>query len=76
MFCQWSVDYDLVDQPKSDLMCRTVARTFRRPMPRGKHIGWDFKPPPEGIVAPERVGLIELAERVKEQVAGGITIKQ
>ncbi|MFA6911348.1 MAG: hypothetical protein WCQ59_09530, partial [Candidatus Cloacimonadaceae bacterium] len=27
MFSQWGVDYDLVDRPKSDLVCRAVART-------------------------------------------------
>jgi len=37
---------------------------------RGRFIGWDFKPLPEGFVAPARMGLIELAERVKGQVAG------
>ena len=33
--------------------------------------GWDFKPLPEGVVAPARMGLAELAERVKGQVNGG-----
>jgi len=38
-------------------------------MPRGQFIGWNFKPLPEGFVAPERMDLVELAERVKGQVA-------
>jgi len=37
-------------------------------MPRGKFIGWDFKPLPVGYVAPVRMGLMELAERVKGQL--------
>ena len=68
MFCQWDVDYDLVARPKSDLVCRAVARTFRWHMPRGRFFGWDFKPLPEGFVAPARMGLEELAERVKGQI--------
>jgi hypothetical protein len=67
MFCQWDEDYGLVDRPKSDVVCRAVARTFRWRMPRGCLIGWDFKPLPEGFVAPGRMGLAELAEMVKEQ---------
>ena len=62
---------DLVARPKSDLVCRTVARTFRWLMPRGRFIGWDFKPLPEGFVAPERMGLVDQAdqvERVKWQI--------
>jgi len=51
MFCQWDADYDLVARPKSDLVCRAVARTFRWRMPRGKHVGWEFKPLPVGVVA-------------------------
>ena len=69
MFCQWDEDYNLVDRPKSDVVCRTVARTFRWRMPRGRFIGWDFKPLPEGFVPPEQMGLAELAERVKGQMA-------
>jgi len=69
MFCQWDVDYDLVTRPKSDLVCRAVARTFRWRMPRGRFIGWDFKPLPEGFVSPEQIDLVELAERVEGQVA-------
>ena len=65
MFCQWDEDYDLVTRPKSDLVCRAVARTFRWRMPRGRFIGWDFKPLPEGFVAPERMGLVELADQVE-----------
>jgi len=65
MFCQWDVDYDLVDRPKSDLVCRAVARTFRWRILRGCLIGWDFRPLPAGFVAPARMGLIELAERVR-----------
>jgi len=38
-------------------------------MPRGCLIGWDFKPLPVGYVAPERTGIMELAEMVKGQVA-------
>jgi len=71
MFCQWDEDYGLVARPKSDLVCRAVARTFRWRMPRGRFVGWDFKPLPEGVVAPARMGLAELAERVKGQVNGG-----
>ena len=67
MFCRWDVDYDLVARPKSDLVCRAVARTFRWRMPRGRFIGWDFKPLPAGVVAPTRMGLEELAERVRSQ---------
>jgi hypothetical protein len=39
-------------------------------MPRGRFIGWDFKPLPVGFVPPERMGLRELAERVNEQIQG------
>ena len=67
IFCQWDEDYDLVARPKSDLVCRTVARTFRWRMPCGCFVGWDFKPLPAGFVAPERMGLVELAERVKDR---------
>jgi len=70
MFCQWDENYGLVDRPKSDLVCRSVTRTFRWHMPHGCLIGWDFKPLPEGYVAPARMGLAELAERVKGQVTG------
>jgi len=48
MFCQWDENYGLVDRPKSDPVCRAVARTFRWHMPRGRFIGWDLKPLPEG----------------------------
>ena len=67
MFCQWDVDYDLVARPKSDLVCRTVARTFRWRMPRGCLIGWDLKPLPAGFVAPERMGLMGLVELVEPE---------
>lgn len=70
LFSQWDDEYRLVSRPKSDIVCRTIARSFRWPMPRGRFIGWDFKPLPDGYVAPTRMGLIELAERVKGQVAG------
>lgn len=50
MFGQWDVDYDLMVRPKSDLVCRAVARTFRWRMPRGCLIGWDFKPLPKRYV--------------------------
>lgn len=71
LFSHWDVEYGLVSRPKSDIVCRTIARAFRWPMPRGRFIGWDFKPLPEGFVAPARMGLIELAERVKEQMEKG-----
>jgi hypothetical protein len=67
LFCQWDVDYDLVARPKSDLVCRAVAHTFHWRMPRAPFIGWDFKPLPGGFVAPARMGLEELAERVKDR---------
>ena len=67
LFSQWDVEYGLTSRPKSDLVCRAVARAFRWPMPRGKFIGWDFKPLPTGFVAPARIDLMELAERVREQ---------
>jgi hypothetical protein len=70
LFSQWDIEYGLVSRPKSDIVCRTIARAFRWPMPRGRFVGWDFKPLPVGFVAPARMGLIELAERVKGQVAG------
>lgn len=68
MFCHWDVDYGLVVQPKYDPVCRAVARSFRWRMPRGRLIGWDFKPLPAGFVAPERMGLVELAGMVKGQI--------
>ena len=70
LFSQWDVEYGLVSRPKSDIVCRMIARTFRWRLPRGKHIGWDFKPLPVDYVAPRRVGLIELLDRVKGQFAG------
>jgi len=39
-------------------------------MPRGKFIGWDFKPLPEGYVVPRRAGLRELIEMDREQIQG------
>lgn len=56
---------DLVARPKSDLVCRAVARTFHWRMPRGCLIGWDFKPLPAGFVAPARMGLMKLADQVE-----------
>ena len=56
---------DLVARPKSDLVCRAVARTFRWRMLRGCFVGWDFKPLSAGFVAPERMGLVELADQVE-----------
>ena len=67
LFSQWDVEYGLVSRPKSDIVCRTIARAFRWPMPRGRFIGWDFKPLPVDYVAPARMGLMELAERVSEE---------
>ncbi len=65
LFSHWDTEYGLVSRPKSDLVCRMIARAFRWPMPRGLFIGWDFKPLPEGYVAPVRMGLRELAEKVR-----------
>ena len=70
LFCQWDAEYGLVSRPKSDIVCRTIARAFRWPMPRGRFIGWDFKPLPEGFVAPARMGLIELAESINPGYRG------
>lgn len=70
LFSQWDVEYGLEIRPKSDIVCRIIARAFRWPMPRGRFIGWDFKPLPVDYVAPARMGLMELAEQVKRQVAG------
>ncbi|NLF61568.1 MAG: hypothetical protein GX574_10490 [Lentisphaerae bacterium] len=70
LFSQWDVEYGLVSRPKSDIVCRMIARTFRWRLPRGRFIGWDFKPLPEGYEAPTRMGLMELVEMVKGQVAG------
>jgi hypothetical protein len=39
-------------------------------MPRGRFIGWDFKPLPVGFVPPERMGLRELAEMIRRQYLG------
>ena len=68
LFSQWDVEYGLVSRPKSDIVCRMIAKAFRWRLPRGKHIGWDFKPLPVAHVAPGRIGLMELAERVKGQI--------
>jgi hypothetical protein len=38
MFCQWDADYGLTARPKSDVVCRAVAKEYRRRMPRGCHI--------------------------------------
>ena len=70
LFSQWDVEYGLVSRLKSDIVCRIIARAFLWPIPRGRFIGWDFKPLPTGFVAPKRIGLMELAERVMMQVAG------
>ena len=70
LFSQWDIEYGLVSRPKSDIVCRTIARAFRWPMPRGRFIGWDFKPLPEGFVAPARMGLIELAESINPGYRG------
>lgn len=70
LFSEWDVEYGLASRPKSDLVCRMIARSFRWRLPRGKHIGWDFKLLPVGYVAPERIGLMELAARVQEQLQG------
>jgi len=72
LFCQWDAEYGLASRPKSDLVCRMIARSFRWPMPRGRFIGWDFKPLPEGVVAPERMGMKELAEQVKRQMVNRV----
>jgi len=69
LFSQWDAEYGLESRPKSDIVCRTIARTFRWPIPRGRFIGWDFKPLTAGFVAPVRMGLMDLAEKVKRQVA-------
>jgi hypothetical protein len=29
LFCQWDVEYGLVSRPKSDLVCRAIARALR-----------------------------------------------
>lgn len=68
LFSHWDTEYGLVSRPKSDLVCRMIARAFRWSMPRGRFIGWDFKPLPVGYVAPARMELMELAVRVKRQV--------
>lgn len=64
MFCRWDEDYGLTVRPKSDVVCRAIAKEYRRRMPRERFIGWDFKPLPEGYAAPERMGLMALAKRV------------
>lgn len=43
LFSKWDVEYGLDNRPKSDIVCRAIARAFHWPMPRGKFIGWDFK---------------------------------
>ena len=68
LFSQWDVEYGLVSRPKSDIVCRIIARAFRWPMPRGRFIGWDFKPLPAGYVAPKRIGLMELAKIIRGKV--------
>jgi hypothetical protein len=68
MFSQWDVECGLVSRPKSDLVCRMIARAFRWPMPRGKHIGWDFKPLPEGWNPAPRTALKELALMIKAEL--------
>lgn len=77
LFSQWDVEYGLVSRPKSDIVCRMIARTFRWRLPRGLFIGWDFKPLPADYVAPAKMGLVELAERVKNQVTTwGVALSQ
>ena len=70
LFSQWDVEFGLESRPKSDIVCRMIAKAFRWRLPRGKHIGWDFKPLPDGYVAPRRAGLRELMEMVQEQLQG------
>lgn len=68
LFSQWDVEYGLASRPKSDIVCRIIARAFCWPMPRGQlFIGWDFKPLPTGFVAPKRMELLELVKIVKGQ---------
>jgi len=68
LFCQWDAEYGLVSRPKSDIVCRAIARAFRWPMPRGRFIEWDFKPLPTGYLAPARMGLMELAEIIRGKI--------
>jgi hypothetical protein len=65
LFSQWDAEYELDSRPKSDIVCRIIARAFHWPMPREKFIGWDFKPLPKDYMVPERMGLMELAKMVK-----------
>ena len=65
LFCQREAEYGFDSRPKSDIVCRAIARAFRWSMLRGKWIGWDFMPLPDGFVVPERIGLMDLVERVK-----------
>ena len=73
MFCQWNAEYGLVNRPKSDVVCRAIARAFHWYLPRGKFIGRDFKPMSDDYVVPARVvlmELVELAKRVRKQNPG------
>ncbi|HRR42560.1 MAG TPA: hypothetical protein P5244_15110 [Syntrophales bacterium] len=68
LFSEWDAAYGLVSRPKSDIVCRTIARAFRWRIPRGKFIGWDFKPLPEGYVTRKRKGMMEQVEMVQGQM--------
>ncbi len=76
LFSQWDVKYGLVSRPKSDIVCRIIARAFHWPMPRGKFIGWDFKTMPSEYIVPARISLMQLAERIKGQMSNGVKMQR
>ena len=71
LFSQWDIECGLVTRLKSDIVCRIISKDFHWhvPMGRGRFIGWDFKPLPEGYVVPTRIRLIELAKHVHNQMS-------
>ena len=64
-FNLWDAECRLANRPKSDTVCRAIAKAFHWSMPRGKFIGWNFKPLPDDYVVPARIELMELVGMVK-----------
>lgn len=69
LFSQWDAEYGIASRPKSDMVCRIIAKSFRWTIHRGHFIGWDFKPLPDEYVVPARIGLMELAKHVNEHLS-------
>ena len=67
LFGEWDVRFGFTKRPKSDMLCRTIARAMRYRVPRDGFLGYDFKPLPDGW-AYTRPTLLEVAEKCKAAV--------